>query len=66
MIRSTIITFGAITAIVAVAVLAIVIGLAIHGSPTIVKTIHGVSYHGMTCTETITNGNVYMNGCYTR
>jgi hypothetical protein len=65
MIRSTIITFGAITAIVAVAVLAIVIGLAIHGSPA-TQTIHGVSYHGMTCTETITNGNAYMNGCYTR
>jgi hypothetical protein len=31
---------------------------------TIVRTIHNVSYHGMTCTETIdSTGNSYMNDC---
>lgn len=33
-------------------------------TPTIVRTIHNVSYHGMTCTETIdSTGNSYMNDC---
>ena len=33
-------------------------------SPTIVQTIHNVSYHGMTCTETIdSTGNSFMDGC---
>lgn len=28
-----------------------------------ITTVRNVSYHGMTCTETIVNGNSYMNGC---
>lgn len=58
------------TAFVLAAILALgMLVNAHHGSTTshtitIVKTIRNVSYHGMTCTETIDSaGNSYMNEC---
>lgn len=57
-----------IAAVASVIVVALVIGThfgdARTPQHTIVRTIHGVSYHSMTCTETIdSTGNSYMNDC---